>query len=354
MSSYNRNAWQIACAIDEKRQDRTVKTVNLPQEAWLESEQLLQKINKANRHGWFSAALKLQPRYLQSLERVRDSVSQVYREQESVLLRSDLMPLESIYQELCSLADEFDAVEMDLFRQQIRCRTSEIELEGIPLGRFLIVLDWMQLQQNQPYHIEALEPNPAASSDGTPHPHLQDGSLCEGDGRAAIRAALQQGRIADFFLLVQQILQTYNPNSPYVSLDRWFGTNCSDCDYLMERGDACCCQDCDREICAECSESCQNRFETVCHSCRQTCEGCLDSFCANCIDPCFTCEKSYCQECLKDDICQCCLEEQKENEEETEPVEEINSEITENKKQATENTHLAVHAVCVGETIVSA
>ena len=47
MTSYNRNAWQAASAIHEKRQDRTVETVNLPQEAWLEPEQLLRKINKA-------------------------------------------------------------------------------------------------------------------------------------------------------------------------------------------------------------------------------------------------------------------------------------------------------------------
>ena len=270
------------------------------------------------------------------------------------MLRPDLMPLDSTYKELCSLTNEFDEVEMDLVHQQIKCRTPEIELEGIQLGRFLIVLDWMQLQENQPYSIEALEPNPAASSDCTPHPHLQDGRLCEGDGKTAIQAALQQGRICDFFLLVRQILETYNPESPYVSLDKWFGTNCKDCDYLMDRGDNHYCELCDSEVCSECSCCCQKCYETVCNQCSRTCEDCLDSFCPGCINQCSTCEKSYCKECLKDEICQSCLEEQAEiEEEETEPCEEIGTQATETENQSTDRSHVAVHTVCVGEVVVS-
>ncbi len=43
-------------------------------------------------------------------------------------------------------------------------------------------------------------------------------------------AALTEGRLLDFFMIVRQVLQTYSPDSPYVSLDDWYGRQCSDCD----------------------------------------------------------------------------------------------------------------------------
>jgi len=354
MVTYNRLAWQAASAINDQLQSQPAATIELPQELWLGVELLLRKINKANQRGWHLAAKQMRLRYLPSLERLRLSVSQVHLEMESAMKPPFLTPLELIYKDLCSLAGEFDEVEISLSQKQLKCRTPEIELEGIQLGRFSIALNWSQLNENQPYQVEALEPNPAASSDSTTHPHLQDGRLCEGDGKTAIQAALQQGRICDFFLLVRQILGTYNPDSPYVSLDKWFGANCKDCDYLMDRGDSYCCRECDYEICSECSCCCQKCYETVCNQCSRTCEDCLDSFCPGCIDQCPTCEKSYCKECLKDEICKSCLEEQAEIEEETEQPDEIGTQATETENQSTDRSHVAVHAVCVGETPVSA
>ena len=55
----------------------------------------------------------------------------------------------------------------------------------------------------------ALDPSPAASNSETTHPHVQTNQLCEGDGRSAIRHAMREGRLLDFFVLVRQILQTY-------------------------------------------------------------------------------------------------------------------------------------------------
>ena len=48
-----------------------------------------------------------------------------------------------------------------------------------------------------------------------------DERLCEGDGRSAIRQALAQGRLLDFFMLVAGGLRTYNAESPFVALEIW-------------------------------------------------------------------------------------------------------------------------------------
>jgi len=348
MATYNRLAWQAASAIYDLLNDTPTATIKLPQKFWQEAEQLLGKINKADQRGWGSAGRQLRVRYLQSVERLSNRISDSLNNLKTEMQQPFLTPLESIYKDLCSLTDEFDDVEISLFDKQIRCRTPDIELEGIQLGRFSIALNWAQINEIQPYQVEALDPNPAVSSDSTTHSHIQDGRLCEGDGKTAIQAALQQGRMSDFFLLVRQILGTYNPESPYVSLERWFGANCKDCDYLMASGDNHYCELCDSEVCSECSCSCQKCYETVCNQCSQTCEDCLDSFCPGCIAPCSTCEKSYCKECLKDETCQQCLEKQAESEEESCP------EIPETENCPADDSNLAVHAVCVGEVVVSA
>jgi hypothetical protein len=61
------------------------------------------------------------------------------------------------------------------------------------------------------------------------HPHVCNGQLCEGDGAAPIKAALGSGRLLDFFVLVGQILETYNDASAHVTLDNWEGRSCNDC-----------------------------------------------------------------------------------------------------------------------------
>ncbi len=63
----------------------------------------------------------------------------------------------------------------------------------------------------------------------SPIPHVSDETLCEGDGRRAIHAALAAGRLYDFFTIVDRLLNTYASGRAYVDLDNWFGTPCHDC-----------------------------------------------------------------------------------------------------------------------------
>ncbi|HUU98355.1 MAG TPA: hypothetical protein VM487_21695, partial [Phycisphaerae bacterium] len=81
--------------------------------------------------------------------------------------------------------------------------TDRIELEGIDLGDFEIRLHVGNLgagQFNSLLSVIALDPHPAASNRRVTHPHVNDEQLCAGDGRAAIQAALHNGRICDFFV----------------------------------------------------------------------------------------------------------------------------------------------------------
>ena len=112
------------------------------------------------------------------------------------------------------MADEFEAVDIDLGEHELSVTTDRIVLEGINLGSFKIRLDWHLLGFSSAYRVMALDPNPAAKNEDITHPHVQDGNLCEGEGRSAVQAALEECRLYDFFLLVSRLLHTYGRGKP--------------------------------------------------------------------------------------------------------------------------------------------
>ena len=109
--------------------------------------------------------------------------------------------------------------------------TEPIVLAGVYLGPFEIRLQWARPTRGDmpAYRVIAKDPHPAEGRDNVTHPHVMDEILCEGEGRHAVRQALKQGRLLDFFTLVAGILRTYNPESPFVELVLWHGGSCSDC-----------------------------------------------------------------------------------------------------------------------------
>ena len=136
-----------------------------------------------------------------------------------------------IYADLVALDEEFAEVSFDRRGQTISVTTEPIELEGVYLGPFEIRLDWSDLAEGHPgnYRVIAVDANPAAANESVTHPHVQDEAVCEGEGRQPIRKALEQGRLLDFFVIVANLLRTYNSDSPYVSLSDWHGVECADC-----------------------------------------------------------------------------------------------------------------------------
>ena len=62
------------------------------------------------------------------------------------------------------------------------------------------------------------------------HPHINnDGRICRGDVQGAMAMAITHQEPGMLLLLVDRLLATYNPASPYRSLDEWSGEECDYC-----------------------------------------------------------------------------------------------------------------------------
>ena len=252
-----------------------------------------------------------------------------------------------IFADLTQIEDEFGELNFNLEAKTVSVTTDSITLDDIQLGSFEIRLsinEMSKLYSEPPYRVIALEPNPAATDDNVTHPHVSSERLCEGEGVVAIRKAIEQGRICDFFTMVVNILQTYNPDSPYVALDDWCGISCYGCGYTVAGDECYYCEDCERDYCSNCSTYCNICDTTICMGCSFECPDCNKFVCRHCTATCSECEETVCKDCVGEDgLCNKCIEQRKENENEEKKKESTNPE-----------TCPAVQPDSVGEAIVHA
>ena len=233
--------------------------------------------------------------------------------------------LSTLLQELEQLQRELGQIDYDKETNTLSVVTEPITLEETYLGPFQIKLDINKLHElyrTSPYSCIALDPHPAANSEEVTHPHVSNDKLCEGEGAQAIKAALEQGRLSDFFTVVRGILNTYSPDSPYVNLDDWDGTACHECGYVADSESSYWCTFCDESYCDECCSSCHSCYETVCNGCSQLCRACQETTCPNCIGECAECGLLFCNLCLEDDLCPTCKKE-RDTEDEPDETEQI-------------------------------
>ena len=217
--------------------------------------------------------------------------------------------------------EEFDGLVYHKESDLLAVTTESIELDDVHLGEFEIQLhvpSLAEMRYNSIYRIFALDPHPAGSNDCVTHPHVSDEHLCPGDAGAAINMALAAGRICDFFLLVRSVLTNYNPDSPYVSLDNWYGTPCYDCGYVMDDENEYFCSFCENTFCGECSDYCRHCHEGGCRGCLTECAVCQDLTCQECMSVCPECGEPLCKKCLDDMACPCIEENEEIENEETE------------------------------------
>ena len=278
----------------------------LPEPAWNACKRLARLIGNAKWRGWADARRTLEQQLTRSVAECIDELVQVQTRLEDRHRVANVPSERDIFADLLALSTEFDEIQIDIPNTTIAVDTDRIVLREIDLGPFRIVLNWSNLSYHRPYDVLAQDPNPAASSSETTHPHVQDGHLCEGDGRAAIRNALQQGRLLDFFVLVRQVLETYSPDTAYVKLTDWDGRNCSDCGRLVGDDDCHCCERCGDEVCSECATSCTDCFEHFCSYHAGTCGSCDKPFCNRCLAACQACGGKFCKGCLDDKKCPTC------------------------------------------------
>jgi len=267
---------------------------------------------------WFESAEKIRTRVSRNLN---DLSYYLQRFKEFINTDETKLPkLSDIFAELLQIDQELGEYQFDLNEKTISVISDSITLDDISFGSFEIKLSIdkiSKLYTETPYRVIALEPNPAGSDDSVTHPHVSSESLCEGDGHVSISRSLEQGRFCDFFTMIVSILQTYNPDSPYVSLDDWEGMSCYDCGYTVSGDESYYCECCERDYCSQCSTYCQMCETTICLGCAYECPSCNEPVCQSCTSKCKECEDVFCKRCLTEEgLCNDCEEQRKENENE--------------------------------------
>ena len=278
----------------------------LPAATWGKLVRTAQQCDSAMRRGWCLAARRLEQEFACDLDRLQRQLGDLAAAIRQRVLMPAIPGLGDIYRDLLALEEEFEQVECDLQAAEVCVTTVPITLAGVELGPFQIRLAWDRLGNSDAYRIIALEPNPSVANESVDHPHISDGVLCEGDGRRAIRSALDDGRLLDFFTLVGQLLATYAPGRAYVELDDWFGRPCSECEDNVSSEDCSCCTRCDGLLCESCAACCECCEAVYCSGCLTNCRKCGQACCDSCCQGCKECRTVLCSNCLNDGKCEDC------------------------------------------------
>ena len=289
------------------QQSSRSKWIQLPDDRLSDCLRLVRLLDQVSGRGWQAATTELEQRLEYELRTLRgqlDGALSQLQYRPTPLIASQ----REIFEDLMAMDQEFLDVEVDLKLKQISLKTDPVELEQIYLGPFRIVLNWESIGRSSPYSVEATDPQPAATSSETTHPHVNGDKLCEGEASEPIRGALRQGRLLDFFVIIRQTLETYNAGSAYVRLGDWQGTACHDCGTMMNEDEQNPCQRCGNSICSGCAAYCPGCECEQCSRCMTQCPGCDGHYCKSCQSPCRTCDAHFCTECLDDDQCHNCRE----------------------------------------------
>ena len=288
-----------------------------PTVTWQRCDALRRRMSRADERGWHLAARRLQSDLRELVHRTHGQLLEVERQLEPMQSCQHVASIQDIHADLAALHEEFDEVSVERRSHSVAVTTEPIVLEGVYLGPFEIRLDWNHLVDGHPhnYRVIALDANPAVANEGVTHPHVQDEAVCEGDGHLPICQALQQGRLLDFFVIVANLLRTYNSGSPYISLDDWRGIACTDCGTTVSDDDRWMCESCEAAVCGECYLNCRDCDGVFCAECVTRCDGCDEYHCRSCMKRCSQCRDELCETCLDhQERCANCHEDEQEKE----------------------------------------
>ena len=263
---------QRLCNVAGRTSNDLFRQIEQMRAYWQGLDDLLRRHRKAQDRGWNLAAQQVRREAIEQIRQMQEAANLALQAERRIGQAQETPSLGCIAAELLQLFAEFDEVDILPKPDLIVVQTEPIELEGLALGSFAIELHLDKLSQSPDvacFTCVALEPNPPTSNEDVTHPHVKNEELCAGDATVPIAKALRQGRINDAFCLVRSVLSTYNPTSPYVSIDGWDGRRCADCDCVTDSDYLQFCEDCEKDYCSDCISSCD-----VCHtgSCRQCLE----------------------------------------------------------------------------------
>jgi hypothetical protein len=320
-------------------------SVEIPHVAWHRWSRMCERLKLAEARGWKSAAEELHSDIRWQARSLAQAVQSHVGGRQSPAGRN--ATLREVYDDLVALEEEFEGFQFNLRDETLSVVTGPIVLEDVHLGRFEIHLRYGDLDRDHSYDVVSLD---ADEDVEYTHPHVANEVLCEGDGAEPIAQALTQGRFLDFFVLVRQVLETYNPSSPHAPLSRWRSETCSDCGGSY-RGDTLVSCRCGALECDDCVITCDDCSRVCCSSCRRRCPSCDDTVCEQCQSACDSCEANHCEDCLTDGLCP---SGQESPNEENEPDDNLLPATTE-EAQTTETPVVdPVQSACLGETLVPA
>ena len=226
--------WLRCARYIQQQYERTEATTSIKTRS--DFSQLTERLNQllrqraiAQNRGWKAAEEQVSNDYRRQLTRIRNGADSELSSEDSK--SSFEMSDTELFRDLLAAQSQFEELEFDTKTKALAGNTKDIVLDGHRFGAFRIVLCLKSLSRSgrANYEVVAIEPNRPSSNDDVTHPHIQCDGLCEGDAQPAIKLALQQGRLFDFFQIVEQVLGTYNASSAYVSLEDWEGSRCDTC-----------------------------------------------------------------------------------------------------------------------------
>ncbi len=309
MAEFDRTCFRLACYLQQGI--RRLLTSDVTQSTFGRHDlelclRLFRKLEKARSRKLDLAAATVARGLESALSRLEERLTSHLSILASRTAAHKFPSLDHLYSEVLGLSEEFDKIRYDLKERLIVVTTEPIELEDVYLGEFEIRLSLNRLGEHRPYEVLAVDPHPAAADEAITHPHVKDKHLCEGDGRVAIRRALAAGRLADFFQIVNQVLQTYNSGSAYAQLDEWCDIACADCSDMTSCDSAHVCLKCGSHLCDDCAWECKACFSSLCSDCGEACPQCSRRLCDGCLQECAKCEDQFCPSCLSQGKCQNC------------------------------------------------
>jgi hypothetical protein len=303
MPEINKPLLRLAVAIRAElaRHRLRNQAIQMPASSWDGCVKLVRQIHRAELRGWHLAAETLRRDLGYTIPTLQAELAAIVTHLPRATGPTPPMAkLSDVLEDLLALQLDFEEFDFDVRGRWMSVTTEPITLNAIYLGPFEIRLDWGRAGSDSAYRVIATDPHPPQSRDNVTHPHVMDEKLCEGHGRQAIRQALAQGRLLDFFTLVAGGLRTYNEESPFVALEIWYGSTCSDCGAVMDDDEGYVCEKCEATICSGCECACSGCGVSCCSECITGCEACDDNYCRSCLRSCRQCQAHVCSTCLQD------------------------------------------------------
>ncbi len=299
-----RFASRIERALSAPMTTTTTTTCAPPVEQWRQLQRQFAQLQWVGQRGWPTATSSVQLAISRTIEALQASLLDCQRTIATMPNRSRVSRQREIFADLQALCDEFPSVTLDLHRGELTVETHSIVLEEIDLGPFAIVLTLAPSKPTLTYAVFARQPHPPTVTTRRLIRMFVTTRFAKAKGDHPSTQRSPKG-LFDFFVLVRQILETYNPASAFVRLSDWQGVSCTECGQFDRAEELTYCHECETDLCYDCAIACEECGRDGCSRCQRSCHDCQRDLCEACIGTCPACAERICSECLEDHSSNC-------------------------------------------------